>query len=385
MTLPAPFVRVQRVSRTAGWALLLACAVYGVFFPASFFEGYLAAFVFWAEIAFGCMAMLFVQNLTGGLWGMVANRFFEAGMMTIPFCGLLFLPIFFGLPHLYSWVHPGTPELRHLVEEKSAYLNVPFYIARNFLYFGVLSGTAFYLRRLGRRRDSGESGITDRLSAVSGPGLVFFVLFMNGAVIDWVMSLRPEWYSSMLVVEFVTEQAVASLAWSIVLLRCMNEAAPLREALSEKVVHDLGKLLLASIAFWAYITFSEYLIIWTGNLPHEISWFLDRSTPGWIAWAVLLVGLHFVVPLFCLIMTSVTKNLDRLGKVAVLVLVAHFVQIVWWIEPGFSEHFHINWTTPVLVIALGGMWLAVYLRHLAAAPVLPLHDPRLLVSPEVSA
>jgi hypothetical protein len=385
MSLPASFSRAQRFCAFAGVVLLAACIVYGFFDPDSFFEGYLAAFIFWAEIAFGCMAMLFVQNLTGGLWGLVANRFFEAGMMTIPFCGLLFLPIFLGMPHLYSWMHPATPELKHLVKEKSLFLNVPFYVVRNILYFVIIGSMAFYLRRLGRRQDAGQPEMKERMTQVSGPALVFFVLLMNVAVIDWVMSLRPEWYSSMLVVEFVTEQAVAALAWSIVILRFASNHSPLHDVLSEKVVHDLGKLLLASIAFWAYITFGEYLIIWTGNLPHEISWFLDRSTPGWIAWAVLLVGLHFVIPLFCLILTSVTRHLERLAKVAVLVLAAHFVQVVWWIQPGFSEHFHINWMIPLLIAALGGIWTAVYLRHLGAAPLLPLHDPRLPAAREVAA
>jgi len=379
------FSRVQRPCVLGGATLLAACAIYGCFDPDSFFEGYLAAFVFWAEIAFGCLAMLFVQNLTGGLWGMVANRFFEAGMMTIPFCGLLFLPVFLGLPHLYSWVHPATPELRQIVEEKSLFLNVPFYVVRYVLYFLLIGGMAFYMRRLGRRQDAGANKATERMTQVSGPALVFFVLLMNVAVIDWVMSLRPEWYSSMLVVEFVTEQAVAALAWSIVILRFTSHLSPLRGMLSEKVVHDLGKLQLASIGFWAYITFSEYLIIWTANLPHEISWFLDRSTPGWAAWAVLLIALHFVIPLFCLILTSVTKRLDRLARVAMLILAAHFVQVVWWIGPGFTDHFRLNLLAPLLIVALGGLWTAVYLRHLAAAPLLPLHDPRLPAAQEAMA
>ena len=377
------FSRVQRRCAVGGAVLLAACVLYGLFDPASFFEGYLAAFIFWAEIAFGCLAVLFVQNLTGGFWGMVANRFFEAGMMTIPFCGLLFLPVFLGMSHLYSWMHPATPELRHLVADKSLFLNVPFYVVRNFLYFILIGGMAFYMRRLGRRQDAETLPATERMTQVSGPALVFFVLLMNVAVIDWVMSLRPEWYSSMLVVEFVTEQAVAALAWSIVILHFTAGLPPLREMLSEKVVHDLGKLQLASIAFWAYVTFGEYIIVWMGNLPHEISWFLDRSTPGWIAWAVLLIGLHFVIPLFCLIMTGITKHLDRLARVAVLILAAHFAQVVWWIEPGFTEHFRINPLTPLLTVALGGLWTAVYLRHLSAAPLLPLHDPRLPAAKEV--
>jgi hypothetical protein len=384
MSLPATYARSGNRLGVIGLLLLVAAAIYGLFDPHTFFEGYLAAFVFWVEIAFGCLAMLFIQNLTGGLWGMVAGRFFEAGMMTIPLCALLFVPIFLGMPQLYSWLHPATPELRHLVQEKSLFLNVPFYVARNFFYFLIPGAMAFYLRRLGRRRDAGDAVALERMTQVSGPFLVLFVLLMNFAVIDWVMSLRPEWYSSMLVVEFVTEQAVACLAWSIVMLHLAARLDPLRSTLSEKVVHDLGKLQLASISFWAYITFGEYLIVWTGNLPHEISWFLYRDTPGWIAWAVLLIALHFVVPLFCLIMTAVTKRLDRLARVAGLILVAHFVQVVWWIEPGFSDHFRIGWMTPLLVVALGGIWTAVYLRNLGAAPLLPKNDPRLPNAPEVT-
>ena len=386
MSLPASYLRVQQASGWSGFAVLVLCVIYGFFDPPSFFAGYLAAFVFWVEIALGCLAMLLVQNLTGGLWGMVANRFFEAGAMTIPFCGLLFVPVFFGMPHLYPWVHPATPELRRLAEEKSAFLNVPFFVVRNILYFVLIGGAAVYLRRLGRRRDAGDASIPARLTAVSGPALVVFVLLMNCASIDWIMSLRLEWYSTMLVVEMVTEQGVAALACAIVLLHWFAGVPPLREALSEKVVHDLGKLLLASISFWAYVTFSEYLIVWTGNLPHEISWFLDRSSPGWIAWAALLIVIHFVVPLACLIMTSVTRHLNRLVKVAWLILAAHFVQTVWWIEPGFHrDHFHIHGLTPVLIIALGGLWLAVYLCQLNRAPLLPVNDPRLAVPKEVPA
>jgi hypothetical protein len=316
---------------------------------------------------------------------MAASRLFEAGMMTIPFCALLFLPILFGLPCLYSWIHPATPELHQLMEDKAIYLNVPFYIIRNVLYFLVLGAMAFYLRRLGRQQDAGDASATARMTEISGPALVVFVLLMDAVVVDWVMSLRPEWYSSMLMVEFVSEQAVAALAWSILVLRVIADLPALRGVITEKIVHDLGKLQLASVAFWAYITFSEYLIVWTGNLPHEISWFLYRDTPGWIAWAVLLIALHFVVPLFCLIMTSVTRRLDRLAKVAALILVAHFVQVVWWIEPGFTGHFHINPLAPLLILALGGIWVAAYVRHLDRAPLLPLHDPRLPTPREVPA
>jgi hypothetical protein len=365
------FLRLRKGSAAIGVVLLALGALYGCFYPASFFEGYLTAFIFWVTIALGCLALLLLQNLTGGLWGMTLSRPLEAGMMTLPLCALFFVPILFGLPYLFQWVHPAGPEIQHLVHEKRAYLNVPFYLVRNVLYFLLLGALAVWLRGLGLRRDGNDPAAAPTLRKISGPALIVFVLLMNFASIDWIMSLKPQWYSSMLVVEFVAEQAVVALAWSILVLRCLAEIEPMRGALSEKVVHDLGKLLLGFTCFWTYVTFSEYLITWTGNLPHEVSWFADRSSPGWKAWAVLLVFVHFVFPLFCLIMTGITKNLVRLSNVAALMLLAHFVQTVWWIEPGFGAHFQLAWTGPMLILALGALWLSTYLRALEAVPLLP--------------
>jgi hypothetical protein len=136
-----------------------------------------------------------------------------------------------------------------------------------------------------------------------------------------------------------------------------------------KIVHDLGNLLLGFTCFWTYVTFMEYIIIWTGNLPHEVGWFSDRSSAGWKYFAVFLVFVHFVIPLFCLIMTSISKNLVRLARVAALMILAHFAQVVWWIEPAFGKQFHIAWTSIVLIVALGAIWFANYARNLATAPL----------------
>jgi len=382
---PFSFHRVQRLAEISGLILLTLGAIYGFFFPASFFEGYLTAYVFWVEIALGCLALLFLQYLTGGLWGVTISRLLEAGMMTLPLCALLFLPILLGMTYLFPWVHPVGSELQHLVRSKSAYLNVPFYLLRYVLYFALLSAMALYARRLGVRRDANDPAALALLGKISGPALIVFVLIMNFASVDWIMSLNPEWYSSMLVVEFVSEQSVVVMAWSILVLRCLARIEPVRSALNEKVVHDLGKLLLGFICFWTYVTFSEYLITWMGNLPHEVSWFSDRSSGAWKAWAVLLVFSHFVVPMFCLIFTRISKNLSSLSKVAALVIVAHFIQVIWWVEPGFNRHFEIPWTSILLIVALGGIWLASYVRHLSAVPLLPLADPQLRKAQEAGA
>jgi hypothetical protein len=260
-------------------------------------------------------------------------------------------------------------EIGHLVRQKAAYLNVPFYLVRYVLYFVILSLLAGWFRRGSLRRDEPDSSSLDAMKKWSGPSLIVFVLLMNFACIDWVMSLNPEWYSSMLVVEFVTEQVVVTMAWCILSLRFLSHLDVVRGMLTVKIVHDLGNLLLAFTCFWTYVTFMEYIITWTGNLPHEVAWFSDRSSAGWKLFAVFLVLVHFLVPLFCLILTSVSRNLVRLARVAVLMLLAHFAQVVWWIEPAFGKHFHIAWTSLVLIVAIGAIWIAAYIRNLGAAPL----------------
>ena len=369
MTTSSSFQAVSKFGAIVGVVLLILCSIVGFFFPALFFEGYLTAFVFWVAIPLGSLVLLFIQYLTGGRWALAITRLLEAGAMTLPLCAVLFLPILAGMSYLFPWTHPLGGEVGNLVRQKATYLNVPFYLIRYVLYFVILSALAFWFRRLSLRRDDDSSAL-DAMKTWSGPSLIVFVLLMNFACIDWVMSLNPEWYSSMLVVEFVTEQAVVTMAWCILTLRFLAHLEPVRSILTVKIVHDLGNLLLAFTCFWTYVTFMEYIITWTGNLPHEVGWFSDRSSAGWKLFAVFLVLVHFAIPLFCLILTSVSKNLVRLARVAALMILAHFAQVVWWIEPAFGRHFHIAWTSIVLIVAVGAIWLAGYIRNLGAAPLM---------------
>jgi hypothetical protein len=370
MNVPLLSSRSRTTGLGLGLGLLALCAIYGFFDPAPFFEGYLTAFIFWVEVALGCVGLLLLQYLTGGRWGTSITRLLEAGMMTLPLCAVLFLPVFLGLPYLFPWIHPTGRELPHLVHEKAVYLNLPFFVFRYLVYFGSLSGLAFFYRGLSLRRDRNEPGALETMKKWSGPCLIVFVLLMNFACVDWVMSLNPEWYSSMLTVEFVAEQAVVTLAGCILVLRFLSWIDAVRQMLSVKVVHDLGNLLLGFTCFWTYVTFADYLITWTGNLPHEVSWFSDRSSAGWKIFAVVLVLVHFVVPMFLLIFTWISKNLVRLARVAGLMIFAHFLQVLWWVEPAFRAQAHFAWCALVLIPALGAIWLANYVRHLESAPLL---------------
>jgi hypothetical protein len=355
----------------AGLLLLVLCGVYGFFDPRRFFEGYLTAFLFWTQIALGSLGLLFIQYLTGGRWGMTVTRLLEAGAMTLPLCAVLFLPLFVGMPWIFPWIHPVGARLQHLVAEKALYLNVPFFVVRYLIYFGVLSAFVFWYRRLSLRRDEGDASARAAMGFWAGPLMIVFVLCTNFMTVDWVMALKPEWYSSMLTVNFAAEEGVVTMAWCILVLRALRNVEPIRSALNVKVVHDVGNLLLAFMLFWTYTTFSEYIITWTGDIPNTVSWFTDRSSLGWKWYAVFLVFVHFVIPMFCLILTVVSKNLDRLARVAGLMLLAHLAQVVWWVQPAFGLHVHIAWTSLVLVPALGAIWLAVFACNLRGAPLLP--------------
>jgi hypothetical protein len=355
----------------AGLLLLVLCGVYGFFDPRRFFEGYLTAFLFWTQIALGSLGLLFIQYLTGGRWGMTVTRLLEAGAMTLPLCAVLFLPLFVGMPWIFPWIHPVGARLQHLVAEKALYLNVPFFVVRYLIYFGVLSAFVFWYRRLSLRRDEGDASARAAMGFWAGPLMIVFVLCTNFMAVDWVMALKPEWYSSMLTVNFAAEEGVVTMTWCILVLRALRNVEPIRSALNVKVVHDVGNLLLAFMLFWTYTTFSEYIITWTGDIPNTVSWFTDRSSLGWKWYAVFLVFVHFVIPMFCLILTVVSKNLDRLARVAGLMLLAHLAQVVWWVQPAFGLHVHIAWTSLVLVPALGAIWLAVFACNLRGAPLLP--------------
>jgi hypothetical protein len=355
----------------AGAVLLVLCGIYGFFDPRRFFEGYLTAFLFWTQIALGSLGLLFIQYLTGGRWGMTVTRLLEAGATTLPLCAVLFLPIFAGMPWIFPWIHPVGARLQHLVAEKALYLNVPFFMVRFLIYFGVLGAFACWYRRLSLRRDKGDAAARVAMGFWAGPLMIVFVLCTNFMTVDWVMALKPEWYSSMLAVNFAAEEGVVTMAWCILVLRALRNVEPMKSALNVKVVHDVGNLLLAFTCFWTYTTFSEYIITWTGDIPNTVSWFTDRSSLGWKWYAVFLVFVHFVIPMFCLILTTVSKNLDRLARVAGLMLLAHLAQVVWWVQPAFGLHLHVAWTSLVLVAAMGTIWLAVFACNLRGAPLLP--------------
>ncbi len=360
---------------------LVACIVGWWLNPERFFQAYLTAWLFWSGLALGSLALLMLQHLTGGAWGLMIRRPLEAATRTLPLAGLMFLPLLLGLGHLFEWAHPEAVAADPILQHKAAYLNVTFFIIRAAVYFAVWILLSQLLARLSIRQDSQGSDARSmaRFRVVSAPGLILFALTMTFASVDWIMSLDPHWYSSMFAPLIMVGYVVGALSLSLFMVIRLSAANPLAAVLSPRHVHDLGKLLLAFVMVWAYFAFSQFLIIWAGNLPEEIPWYLSRLHGGWEWAALALLLFHFVMPFMLLLSRSLKRDFKRLGRVAFLVLAMHFVDLYWLVNPAFGRalsDFH--WLDLATVAGLGGIWMAHYLGHLGSHPLLPVKDPYLL-------
>lgn len=388
-TAPADASRYQRLALIVGVVFTLVLGVGFFLSPRElFFRSYLLAYVFWIGIALGCLAILMLQHLSGGGWGLVIRRVLESGTRTLPLMALLFVPIIFGMGHLYEWTHieqfanAKTLEEKHLYEilrHKSAYLNMTGFILRTVVYFIIWGALTYLLNLWSREQDrTAERRFAKRLQMLSGPGLVLFVLTVTFASIDWVMSLDPEWFSTIFGLLFVASWVLSSFAFVIAVMALLAKQEPMSGVVAPRHFHDLGKLLLAFVMVWAYFSFSQFLIIWSGNIPEEAKWYLYRMRGGWEVVALGLIILHFALPFLLLLSRDLKRNAKRLAMVAALVLFMRLVDLFWLIAPKFSQgHFSINWTDVVAPIGVGGLWVAFFLWQLKQRPLVPFNDPEL--------
>jgi hypothetical protein len=369
--------QVQRGSLIVGVAGLALCSLGAVFNRQQFFQSYLFAYVFWLGIALGCLGIVMLHNISGGRWGVVIRRVLESGMKTVPFLALLFVPLLFGLPHLYEWARPNTLERDAFLQHKAAYLNVPFFFIRAALYFAFWIGLAWVMSRWSEQHDnSGDPRLIARLRMVSGPGLVIYGLTITFASIDWVMSLEPRWYSTIYGVHFLGGHALSAFAFAILLAGILAQREPLSGVVTPSHFVDLGNLLLAFVMLWAYFAFSQWLVIWSGNLPEEIVWYTRRNSGGWEWVTRLLIVFNFFIPFLLLLSRATKRRAQVLAAVASGIVVMRLVDVFWYTAPAFHPGtFKLHWMDILAPVGLGGIWLAAFLRDLRRVPLLPVHDP----------
>jgi hypothetical protein len=396
---PAEYARFQRRALVAGGVGLVLCALGWVLQPAAFFRSYLWAFNFFLGIALGCLVLVMLQFLTGGVWGLVLRRVLEAASRTLPVLAVLFVPLvigFFlpsegGLRAVYIWADPAVVSHDQTLHHKAPYLNVGFFLIRAAVYFGVWLAVMYLVNRWSVNEDRPDAGDPRHLRKLSSAGLMLYGGTITFASIDWVMSLEPRWYSSIYGALFGVGQVLSALSFAIVALVLLADRPPLAAVVGRPILRDLGNLMLAFVMIWAYLSFSQFLLIWAGNLPTEIPYYVRRFQGGWQWLGLALVLFHFALPFVLLLSFELKRHGSRLLAVAALVLAMRAVDLFWQIipaQPGPEGHgafsladwagiASVAWTSVAAVVGIGGVWLAVLLGQLQRRQLLPTHDPGL--------
>jgi hypothetical protein len=366
--------RLGRAGLIAGAAGAVASAGLGFINPAQFFQSYLVAYVWIFGIALGCFGLMTLHHLSSGAWGIMIRRILEAATRTIPLLAVAFLPIPLGMKTLYSWTHPDE----HQEGLRAVYLTPNGFVLRALVCFGLWSTFAIILSRMSLKQDqTGDLSLRRRMQFVASGGVILHVLLMTVCAIDWLMSLSPKWASTIYGFYIIVGQVVAALAFVILMSLFLASREPLAGRFRADHFHDYGKLLLAFIMIWAYFAVSQFLIIWSGNLPEETSWFMGRMNGGWRWFSVLLVFAHFVLPFVILLSRNLKRDITRLARVAGMILVVRWLDLYWLAAPAFSDHVRLHPLDVTTPLALGGFWLFAFTRQLKTRSLLPIHEPSL--------
>lgn len=375
--------RLQMAALGVGVVALLGAIVLGFATESSFFQSYLISFLFWLGLSLGALVMLVVQHLSGGPWGPLIARPLEAAVAIIPIMALLFVPLAFAAPQLFSWISADYLAEHATVAAKSAYLNLPFFIVRAVIYFAIWSGAALLYRRLSQRQDVAHEGagrLGYRLRSMSGMWLVVYVMTMTFAAIDWGMSLTPTWFSGIYPVILMAGQAIAAVAFIIIVMVILAERnASIDALLTPRRLQDLGNFLMAFTMFWAYVQVSQLIILWSNNVVETASWYTVRFGEAWIGVSAFLLFFGFFAPFMILFSRWVKRKRRALTLVAIWSIFVQLLNIFWFIAPTFERQgFALTLADVLLFVGLGGIWLAAFARFLSTRNILPPHDPRIV-------
>lgn len=358
--------------------LLVVISIIGAFFnPGQFFRSYLFGYLFWLGLSLGSMAIVMMQYLTGGAWGVVTRRTFESASRVLPLLALLFIPIAVGIPHLYGWSHSNVVHGDEAVAHRSPYMNVDFFLARAALYFSIWLVFAYLLNKWSAAEDE-RGGQQEKLERLSAPGLILYVFTVTFSTVDWAASLTNDWYSTMWGFLFVAGQGLLAMSFVILMMAVLRRYEPMSDTLQASHFQDLGKLLLMFVMLWAYFAFSQLLIVWSGNLTSEIPWYLPRWNSSWSWVGLTLICIQFLIPFLLLLSEALKRDPKAICGVVGLLIFARFVDLFWTVMPGTGQSgFEIHWLNISVPLALGGIWIGAFLWQIKRRPLLPLQAPNL--------
>lgn len=397
LTAPQDLAAHRSKALIVGLVGLAACGLGFVLNRDQFFRSWLIAYLLFLGIALGSMALVMIQHLTGGTWG-VFRRVLEASSRTLPLLALLFLPVVLGMSTLYPWTHDDLVRADEVLRHRQPYQNTGFFLARALVYFASWIGLAWTLTRWSRRQDEGDMSGNMLLQRVSGAGLVIYALTITLAGVDWVMSINPHWYSTLFGFLMIGGQGLSALAFTIVIATLLVKDEPMSGLLKPHHFHDLGKLMFAFVMLWAYFNFSQFLLTYAANLLEEIPYFIARINHGWQYLALFLIVFHFAVPWLLLLSRDRKRNPARLVWVAAWILFMRYTDLFMLVTPEFAstgqnlhmlagEHeslFFVHWLDLAAPLGIGGVWLWMFFTQLAQRPLLAFGDPYLRESMETA-
>src|SRR6266550_4692956 len=369
-------VRFQRPALIVGILGLAASAIGWFMDPQEFFRGYLPSYVFWFSIVAGALAVLMLQYTTGGEWGLMIRRPLGAAARTMMWMLLFFVPIAIGMKYLYPWMDLDWARHDAVVSQKLAYLNWKRFGIFALVYFGAWILWAWRIRALSLKFYEDRSPYTDlSRRRWAAAGLPMIVLTLTFASIDWMMSLEPKWNSTMYGITFTVGCGLSSFAFVTFFLARLARTPAMAGILKPSHLRDLGNLMLAFVMFYAYTTFSEFLLIWYANLHEEIPHFLVRNSGTWGAVAFAVAMFHFFLPFGLLLMRPIKDRPKTIAIVAVIVIFMRYIVIYWLVAPSwYGERFYFSWMSIAALLAISGIWFWAFVNQLKGQTIIPIHE-----------
>ena len=383
--------RLEKRALVVGVLGLVVSIIGWITKPEDFFRSYLVAFLLVLGLSLGSLGLLMLQHLTGGDWGILIRRPLESATRVLWVVVAFSVPLVFGMKYLYTthtvgdetrigWLNP--PAIGHegaLSDLQQKYLTHDFFLLRLVIYFVIWIGLMWLFNRMSREQDVNRDDRRLRagFKRWAGPGIILYVFAMTFAAIDWSMSLSPHWASTIYGFLFVAGQAISAMSLMIITVVMFSRSEPFSHIIQKRHLHDLGKLLFAFNMLWAYFSFSQLLIIWSGNQPEEITFYKSRLNGSWGVVAAMVLLLHFFIPFFALLSRDVKRNQAVLPKIAMWLIAMRFLDIFWLTRPEFTYHALPTLWDIAAILALGGIWLWFFAVQLKQQPLLPLGEPKL--------
>jgi hypothetical protein len=315
---------------------VIACVAGYLIDPVRFHQSYIIAFAYVAAAGLGAFFFVMVQYLTGSAWSVTMRRIMENIMITLPVCGILFIPIAFGLKDIYPWTDRAA---NPLLGTKGAYLSENFFVARTYIYFALWSIWIFAIYYQSTKQDKERSARQMNVIARwSAPGLFLSIVVGTLASYDWLMSLEPHWYSTIFGLYILAGGALTFM--SLVTLICLGfrRAGILKYSITNEHYHDLGKWLFALTAFYTYMAFSQYLLIWYANLPEETIWYRHRSVGSWLSISLAMPFIRFLIPFFTMLSRPAKRSLKMIAGLAIWSLVVEYIDLYWVVMPTYFKN-----------------------------------------------